>query len=63
MTSNSSAAVSLMSTDIERIVNGHRNLHEVWANVISVCIATWLLQTELGLVCLVPILLAAGEYP
>jgi ATP-binding cassette, subfamily C (CFTR/MRP), member 1 len=62
MTSNSSAAVSLMSTDIERIVNGHRNLHEVWANVISVCIATWLLQTELGLVCLAPILLAAGEY-
>jgi ATP-binding cassette subfamily C (CFTR/MRP) protein 1 len=52
---DNSAAVTLMSTDVERIANGMRMLHEFWSNTIEVCIASYLLQRELGLACLAPI--------
>jgi hypothetical protein len=54
------AAVTLMSTDVERIVKGLREVHEMWANVIQVILATWLLGEQLGLACLAPIAIAAG---
>jgi ATP-binding cassette, subfamily C (CFTR/MRP), member 1 len=59
---NNSAAVTLMSTDVERIEQGLRDTHELWANVVQVGLATWLLQRELGLACLVPIVIAVCEY-
>jgi ABC-type multidrug transport system fused ATPase/permease subunit len=43
------AAVTLMSSDVDRIYTGMRNMHEVWANLIQIAIACWLLQRELGL--------------
>ncbi|RDW82953.1 hypothetical protein BP5796_04444 [Coleophoma crateriformis] len=52
------AAVTLMSADVERIVQGLRSLHEFWANFIQVGIATYLLQRELGLACIAPIVVA-----
>jgi ATP-binding cassette, subfamily C (CFTR/MRP), member 1 len=55
---DNSAAVTLMSTDIERIELGIRLTHELWANLIQVGLATWLLQRELGLACIVPIVIA-----
>jgi ATP-binding cassette, subfamily C (CFTR/MRP), member 1 len=59
---DNSAAVTLMSTDVERIVMGLRSMHEFWANLIQVGIATWLLQRELGLACLAPIALSIGMF-
>ena len=44
---DNSAAVTLMSTDVERIIIGLRMMHEFWANLIQVGIATWLLQRQL----------------
>ncbi|KAL1595346.1 hypothetical protein SLS60_010037 [Paraconiothyrium brasiliense] len=52
---DSSTSVTLMSTDVERIVRGLLDMHEFWANVIQVGLCTWLIQIELGLACLVPI--------
>ncbi|KAF5972845.1 multidrug resistance-associated 1 [Fusarium coicis] len=49
------AALTLMSTDIERIRLGLRMLHNVWAGVIQAALATWMLYIRLGLVFLVPI--------
>lgn len=49
-----SAALTLMSTDIERIKMGMRNLHEVWASIIQAAIAGWMLYTRLGLVFIAP---------
>lgn len=43
-----SAALTLMSTDVERIRLGFLNLHEFWANSIEAGLATWLLQRQLG---------------
>ncbi|KAK0609555.1 P-loop containing nucleoside triphosphate hydrolase protein [Bombardia bombarda] len=43
------AAVTLMGTDVERIYTGLRYMHEVWAGVIQIALAGWLLQREIGL--------------
>ncbi|KAL3426779.1 hypothetical protein PVAG01_00288 [Phlyctema vagabunda] len=56
---DNSAAVTLMSADIARIELGIRLTHELWANIIQVGLATWLLQRELGLACIAPLIIAA----
>ena len=53
---DNSAAVTLMSTDVERIQGGCRDLHEIWANVIEAGLASCLLERELGLAFLAPII-------
>ena len=40
--------MTLMSNDVQRIVRGLENFHEVWASTIEVCMAIWLLQLQLG---------------
>lgn len=53
--SDENAAVTLMSTDMERIDLGFRSLHEVWASAIQAAIASWLLYNQLGIVFVAPI--------
>ncbi|KAF7853664.1 hypothetical protein EAF04_010655 [Stromatinia cepivora] len=55
---DNSAAVTLMSTDIERITTGFVVVHELWAGLIQVGITTWLLKTQLGVACVAPILVS-----
>ncbi|KAH8666519.1 putative ABC multidrug transporter [Xylariales sp. PMI_506] len=50
-----SASITLMSTDIERIRLGFRPIHQIWANVIEVALASWLLYQELGAAFVAPI--------
>lgn len=42
------AALTLMSTDMERIKMGIRDLHEIWACIIQVGLAAWMLFQRLG---------------
>lgn len=49
------AAVTLMGADVERIYTGLRLMHEVWANAIQIALAAWLLQRQLGLAFLAPL--------
>lgn len=49
-----SAALTLMSTDIERINNGLRSIHDIWASIIQVIIASWMLYNQLGVVFVAP---------
>lgn len=51
---NDSAALTLMSTDIERINNGLRSIHEIWASIIQVALASWMLYNQLGVVFIAP---------
>ncbi|KAI0186226.1 hypothetical protein EV127DRAFT_472747 [Xylaria flabelliformis] len=51
------ASLTLMSTDIERIYQGFRTLHEVWANTIQVAISAFLLYRQLGPAFVVPIVI------
>lgn len=55
---DSAQSVTLMSTDVERTIRGLLEMHDMWANVIQVAVATWLIETELGVACVAPIAIA-----
>jgi hypothetical protein len=55
---DNSASVTLMSTDVQRIVDGIQKIHEVWASFLEIGIGTWLLQRQLGLACIIPVIIA-----
>jgi hypothetical protein len=50
-----------MGTDVERIVNGLQSIHEMWASLLEIGIACWLLERQLSLACIAPIVLVAGK--
>lgn len=54
------AAITLMSTDIERIVVGFMFLHDIWASFIQVGIASWMLYQQLGVAFVAPMALVAA---
>ncbi|KAF5020338.1 hypothetical protein F66182_7644 [Fusarium sp. NRRL 66182] len=56
MTDISDAAVlTVMSTDVERIIQGFHGLHDFWANMIEIGLGCFLLERELGLAFISPI--------
>jgi hypothetical protein len=57
-----SAAVTLMSTGVDRIVAGVENLDFIWASPIEIAVALYLLDRELGLSCLVPLGICLGKF-
>lgn len=57
--SDDSAAVTLMSSDIERIRTGLMSLHEFWASPIQAAVACWLLQRQLGAAFAAPVVVIA----
>lgn len=63
-----SAALTLMSTDIDRVTVGLQNIHEVWGRIVEIAIGMWLLVEQLGAVAVVPIglivcMLLHSSYP
>ena len=56
-----SAAITLMSTDIERIGAGLTTIDSLWAGPIEAGIAIFLLQRELGMACFAPLVTALGK--
>ena len=53
---NESAALTLMSTDIDRIVQCFDYFHSMWAKLIEVIIGTTLLGLQLGWTCIMPLI-------
>lgn len=54
-TTDESSAMSLMGTDIEMLAEYFLStVCETWANVLQLGLATWLLQTQVGVVCIAP---------
>ena len=51
-------AVTLMGTDIERIVAGFRSIHELWASLLDIAIALWLLEQQVYAACVMPALIS-----
>ena len=45
---NGAAPLTLMSTDVELVCSGLKNIHETWANFIQAGIALFLLSKQLG---------------
>lgn len=56
-TGRDSAALTLMSTDMDRINLGLRSIHDVWASLIQVVLSSWMLYLQLGAVFVAPIAL------
>nr|CAC28822.2 related to multidrug resistance-associated protein [Neurospora crassa] len=52
-----SAAVTLMGTDVERIVTSIKNVHELWASIPGVGIAIWLLARQVSYAAIVPLVI------
>ncbi|KAE9378324.1 putative multidrug resistance protein [Stipitochalara longipes BDJ] len=52
-----SAALTLMSTDIDRLTVSLNNLCEIWAYVIEMAIGIWLLERQIGWICVAPVVL------
>ncbi|KAF4343098.1 multidrug resistance-associated 1 [Fusarium beomiforme] len=53
-----SAAVTLMSSDVDVVVRAVREIHEFWANTIQLAIATWLLSTHIAYAASGPIIVS-----
>jgi len=54
-------ALSLIGSDIEALSEYfHAAVCETWANIIQLGLATWLLYTQLGAVCIAPIVVVLG---
>ncbi|KAK9779085.1 putative Multidrug resistance-associated protein [Seiridium cardinale] len=49
--------LTLMGTDVDRIVLAFRSLHEVWASLLEMFLAIYLLERQLGVPCVMPGLL------
>ncbi|KAH8899624.1 hypothetical protein GQ53DRAFT_873990 [Thozetella sp. PMI_491] len=52
---DNSAAITLMTSDVNRIQIGLEAVHECWASAIEIAIAAWLLQRQLGAAFIAPI--------
>lgn len=57
---NNSATVTLMSTDTTQVSRNLGILYDAWSNITQVCLATWLLQRQIGLVCLASFAVSIG---
>ncbi|PTB70684.1 P-loop containing nucleoside triphosphate hydrolase protein [Trichoderma citrinoviride] len=53
-----SAALTLMSSDVDVIGRAMREIHEFWANVFQIGIATWLLSKQIGYAAAGPIIVS-----
>jgi hypothetical protein len=51
-----SDALTLMSTDVERIRVGLVAMHDLWASLLEVPLASWLLYNQLGAAFVAPII-------
>ncbi|GLA52801.1 hypothetical protein AnigIFM63604_009680 [Aspergillus niger] len=51
-------AITLMGTDVERISTSLRDIHEIWASPIDIGLALWLLERQLAVSCLMPVILS-----
>lgn len=57
-----SAVITHMSTDVDMIAKSLEQMNELWARVLEVAIGIWLLERQLGAVCIAPVLVIMSTY-
>ncbi|EFX04947.1 ABC multidrug transporter [Grosmannia clavigera kw1407] len=57
-----SGVLTLMSTDISRIMTGFLDIHEYWASSIQVGLSCWLLQKKLGTAFVAPLVVVVLSF-
>jgi len=58
---DSSAAITLMSTDTDNVIKAIERVNEVWARAIEVAVGIYLLARQLGWPCVVPLIAVLGK--
>ena len=51
-----------MSADVERICTGLRQCHELWASILDIILALWLLQRQLKSAAFAPLAVIFGTF-
>ncbi|OKL58187.1 hypothetical protein UA08_06868 [Talaromyces atroroseus] len=51
-----SAVITHMSTDVDMIARSLEQLNELWARVLEIAIGIWLLERQMGAICVAPVL-------
>ncbi|KAF6821893.1 ABC multidrug transporter [Colletotrichum plurivorum] len=55
-TAGETKAITLMSTDIDSITSGVADVHEIWASVLELGVAVYLLNLQIGVACFVVVI-------
>ncbi|KAH8203470.1 hypothetical protein TruAng_002341 [Truncatella angustata] len=55
------AAVTLMSTDVDGIATGIQEMHEIWASVVELAVAVYLLERQIGPACFLVVVPAVAS--
>jgi hypothetical protein len=50
-----------MGTDVERIVQALKFIHEVWASIPEIAVAVWLLARQMSFAAFMPLVVALGQ--
>jgi hypothetical protein len=58
-----SEAITLIGTDVERIVSNLRNIHEIWASILELGVAISLLERQIRFSCIIPLIISLGNSP
>lgn len=58
-----SAALTLMSKDLDRIASTVEGVFQIWAPVMEVGLGIWLLERQLGWVCVAPRAVVLSMFP
>ncbi|PYH42243.1 multidrug resistance-associated protein [Aspergillus saccharolyticus JOP 1030-1] len=56
------ACITLIGTDVERIISEWQEIHELWASPLEIGIAIYLLQRQLGVLCIVPVIVCVVTF-
>lgn len=56
------AAVTLMSTDVERIVAGLAMMHEIWTTILQIGVSLFLLYRLIWVAIVIPLFMFLREY-
>jgi ATP-binding cassette, subfamily C (CFTR/MRP), member 1 len=55
-----SAALAMVTTEVETVVLGFEDMHEVWANAVQLALAVWLLEQRIIWACVGPVIISPG---
>jgi hypothetical protein len=55
-------AVALMGTDIERIALSFTLIHESWCALVDIGVAVWLLERQMSLAAVAPIVISISKF-
>lgn len=53
-----SNAIGSMTVDVENLITGMRQIHEIYANILQIGFATWMVETQIAIGSVAPIIVA-----